>query len=387
MIGKIQKAIREAKLDGWLFYDFRGQNPVAHKILELEPDGPRTRRWFYWIPAQGRPIRLVHKIEPECLKSLDGEKLLYDSHLSLDERLKAILKGRKAAMEYSPDIPYISRVDAGTVERVRRAGAKVLSSGDLIQEFEARLTSGELEDHQRTAELLYQFVQEAFLKTKKALLGKRNFRERDLQAFLIRRMERAGLVFNHPPIVAAGPNSGNPHYDPTFKNSLIRPGEILLIDIWAKNKKPGSIYADITWTAFTGKSVPSKCLEVFHAVRQARDKAVEFIQEKLGRGEKIVGWEADRECRQVIARKGYGDYFTHRTGHSIGEEVHGNGANIDSFETKETRRLIPRTLFSIEPGIYLKEFGIRSEIDVFITEKTAKVTTLPLQENLSPILL
>lgn len=387
MIGKIQKAIRAAKLDGWLFYDFRGQNPIAHKILGLKPGGPRTRRWFYWIPSRGRPVRLVHKIEPECLKSLDGEKLLYDSHLSLDERLKTIVSGRKTAMEYSPDIPTISRVDAGTVERVRKAGAKVVSSGDLIQEFEARLSAEQLAGHRRTAKLLYQFVQEAFSKTRNALLVKRKLRELDLQSFLMRRMERAGLAFNHPPIVAAGPNSGNPHYDPGFKNSLIRPGEMLLIDIWAKSKKPGSIYADITWTAFTGRIVPSKCLEVFNVVRQARDGAVEFIQRKLGRGEKIVGWEADRECRRVIARKGYGNYFTHRTGHSIGEEVHGNGANIDGFETLETRRLICDTLFSIEPGIYLKEFGIRSEIDVFIAKKTAVATTLPIQENLAPILL
>ncbi|MBI4248610.1 MAG: aminopeptidase P family protein [Elusimicrobia bacterium] len=388
-IGKIQRAVRSRQCDGWLLYDFKGINPIASKTLELNGSVTRTRRWFYWIPKSGLPVKLVHAIEPDCLSEVPGGRLLYGGYLSLDRALSQILKKpKRILMEYSPgaEVPTVSRIDGGTLEMIKSHGVRVLSSADLVQSFEAAVSTRQIKDHLRTARLLRKFVFDAFKLVKKCILARKNIREMDVQKYLAGKMARAGLVFDHPPIVACGKNSAVPHYDPSDRNSKIVPRAVLLVDIWAKNARPGSVYADITWTAFTSGAVPEKYSRVYALVQKARDAAVKFTAAACRDGRKIQGCQVDRVCRKVIEDAGFGKSFTHRTGHSIGTEVHGNGANIDDFETKETRSLIPNTLFSIEPGIYLKEFGIRSEIDVFLGARAARVTTAPIQTEIVPIM-
>ena len=388
-IGKIQRAVRSQQCDGWLLYDFKGINPIASKTLELNGSITRTRRWFYWIPKNGRPVKLVHAIEPDCLREIPGRRLLYDGYLSLDRALNQLLKRpRRILMEYSPkaDVPTVSRIDGGTLELIKSHGVRVLSSADLVQSFEAAVSGRQLKDHLRTAKLLREFVFDAFKLVRKIILARKTLREMDVQNYLAGKMARAGLVFDHPPIVACGKNSAVPHYDPADRNSKIVPQAVLLVDIWAKNARPGSVYADITWTGYADVAVPEKFARVYGLVQRARDAAVNFTSAACRDGRDIQGCQVDRVCRKVIEDAGLGKSFTHRTGHSIGTEVHGNGANVDDFETKETRALIPNTLFSIEPGIYLKGFGIRSEIDMFLGERAARVTTAPIQTEIVPIM-
>jgi len=388
---EIQRVLREHALDGWLFYDFRGSDPLAYRVLLLDPLLHVTRRWYYWIPAHASPQKLLHRIEPHVLDLLPGHSNAYVSWDQQQELLGRLLTGsRRIAMQYSPmnAVPYVSRVDAGTMELVRSFGVEVISSGDLIQLFEARWTDRQLDSHQYAAAALRRIVDEAFDHVREAVGKNQSLTEYGLQQFILSRIGDAGMVTSSAPIAAVNEHSADPHYAPAATNSsTIRRGDLVLIDLWAKQGAAGSVYADITWTAYAGATVPEKHRTVFGIVRQGREAALEFVRAQMQAGQRPFGYEVDAACRRVIEAAGYGAHFVHRTGHSIGEEVHGNGANIDGLETLDTRRLMPRTCFSIEPGIYLQgEFGIRSELDVFLTERDALVFGLPLQSELRPLL-
>ena len=389
---EIQRALREQEgLEGWLFYDFRGSDPLGYRVLLLDPTMHVTRRWYYWIPAEGTPQKLVHRIEPHVLDALPGHSHAYVSWDQQRQLLERLLSGsRRIAMQYSPmnAVPYVSRVDAGTMELVRSFGVEVVSSGDLIQLFEARWTDRQLESHQYAASALRRIVDEAFGHVGEILSKGLNLTEYGLQQFILSRIREAGMITSSPPIAAVNAHSADPHYAPPAAGSAtITRDDLVLIDLWAKQPAAGSVYADITWTAYAGSTVPEKHRTVFSIVRQGRDAALNFVRTQMLAGQRPFGYEVDSACRLVIQAAGYGAQFVHRTGHSIGEEVHGNGANIDGLETQDTRRLMPQTCFSIEPGIYLPgEFGIRSELDVFLTERDALVFGLPLQSDLSALL-
>ncbi len=393
-LSSVQQALRDANLDAWLFYDFRGSDPIAARILRLDPKRHTTRRWYYLLPAQGTPVKLLHKIEPHALDDVPGETRLYlswqEQHEELRKMLAKLGKNPKISMQYSPmnAIPYISRVDAGTLELVRSFGVDVATSADLVQRFEAVWTDVQYDSHRRAAAALRQIVDEAFGRLRDELAKGVELSEHDLQQDIVARITLRDLYTYAPPIVAVNAHAADPHYSPPDKGSApIRSGDLVLIDLWAKETAPGSMYGDITWTGFMGDAVPARHAEVFAIVAAARDAAIAFVQQEVDAGRFPSGGEVDDVCRRVIKQAGYGDRFIHRTGHSIGEEVHGNGANIDNLGTSDGRRLLPRTCFSIEPGIYLPgDFGIRSEVDVYVTEREAIVTGVPIQTAIVPIL-
>jgi len=376
-INAIQSDLRAAKLDGWLFYDFRGRDPIAQGILQLPP-GMRTRRWYYFIPAKGKPGKLVHKIESESLAALPGNTLFYSGQNELRKNLARLLgRAKKVAMQYSPKnaIPYVAMVDAGTVELVRSTGKKVVSSADLVQKYEACWSPEQLESHLAAGVIIDRVVKEAFQLAAKNVRENRLFTEYDLKLWIQKEFEAAGITANDGPDVAVGPHASDPHYGPTPESAApIREGDLLLLDVWGKTKTPGSVYYDITWVGYLGATVPEKMAKVFAVVREARDRAVALIRTSIAKGKPVKGWQVDAAARGVIEKAGYGKHFFHRTGHSIGQTVHGNGANMDGLETHDDRRLIPRTCNSIEPGIYLPEFGVRSEVNIYIGEKEARVT-------------
>ena len=382
---EIQHALQEETLDGWLFYDFRGSDPLAYRILGLDETELSTRRWYYFIPAEGVPIGLVSSIEPYRLDRLPGPKLPFFTWQQHAERLAELLRNRRRiAMQYSPGnaIPYISRVDAGTIETIRQLGVEVVSSADLVQRFEAVWTPEQWQSHRRAATVVRQTVDAAF----GYLRDNAPVSEYQVQQFILDCFAHHGLTTYYPPVVAANVHSADPHYTPTAEQTaLIRSGDFVLIDLWAK--EPDGVYADITWTGFMDKVVPGRYQEIFQLVREARDAAISFVKESVTSGQTFFGHEVDAASRSVIANAGYGDQFFHRTGHSIGTEVHGNGANMDGVETRDTRRVLPHTCFSVEPGIYLAgDFGVRSEVDVYITENEAIVTGDPVQTEVIPIL-
>ncbi len=387
-IDEVQKDLRAAKLDGWLFYDFRGRDPIAHRILQL-PAGMRTRRWFYFIPAKGKAKKLVHKIETHSLASLPGDTLYFSAHSELTGNLKKILGGAKTvAMQYSAKnaIPYVSMVDAGTLELVRSAGVKVVTSADLVQKYEACWTKAQLESHLAAGCAIDAIVQGAFAHAGKSICEKSPITEYDLQQWILRKFEEAGIETEQGPDVAVNKNASDPHYGPSpEKSATIKEGDLLLLDVWGKQKRPGSVYYDITWVGYLGGKVPDKYTKVFNVVRQARDRGVSMILDGIKVGKPLQGWQIDNAVRAVIEKAGYGKYFFHRTGHNIGQSVHGNGVNIDGLETRDERHLIPGTCNSIEPGIYLPEFGIRSEVDVYIDEREARVTGA-VQTDILPLL-
>jgi Xaa-Pro dipeptidase len=387
-IKSIQAELRAAGIDGWLFYDFRGRDPIANRILGLGA-ALSTRRWFYLVPARGTPRKLVHGIESRALDALPGTKTIYSAREQLQAGLRKLLAGAgTVAMQYSPRnaIPYVSLVDAGTVELVRSHGARVVSSADLVQQFEARWSAAQLASHRAAGRVIDRLIPQAFARAADFVRRGKRLSEYDLQQWMLERFAAGGLTTEDGPIVAVGPNSGDPHYEPRPRSSRpIRAGELLLLDVWGKLKRPGSVYYDVTWTGFLGTAVPRKLARIFGIVREARDAALHAADHALRQGRIIQGWQVDRAARSVIERAGYARYFLHRTGHSIGESVHGNGANMDSLETRDTRRLVPHTCFSVEPGIYLKEFGIRSEINVYVSERSAAATG-PVQTELAPLL-
>jgi len=373
----MQSDLRAAKLDGWLFYDFRGRDPIAQNILQLPP-GMRTRRWYYFVPAKGAPRKLVHKIETESLASLPGVTLFYAEQGELRKNLgKLVGRGKKIAMQYSPKnaIPYVAMVDAGTIELVRSVGAKVVSSADLVQKYEACWSPAQLESHLAAGVIIDRVVREAFQLAAKNVREKNIFTEYNLQQWIRKEFDAAGIATEMGPDVAVGPHASDPHYGPSPETaSPIREGDLLLLDVWGKTKEAGSVYYDITWVGYLGAKVPEKMAKVFGIVREARDKAVELIRSSVAKGKPLQGWQVDNAARKVIEKAGYGKYFFHRTGHNIGQSVHGNGVNMDGLETHDVRHLIPKTCNSIEPGIYLPEFGIRSEVNVYVGEKEARVT-------------
>jgi Xaa-Pro aminopeptidase len=393
-VADIQGALRDAGLDGWLFYDFRQSDPLAYRILKLDPRQFSTRRWFYFVPAAGEPTRINHAIEQGKLDRLPGRRLVYSSWPRLHEQLRDALStagGPRIAMQYSPagDIPYVSRVDAGTIELVRSLGAEPVTSADLVQLFEAVWTDEQYRSHVKAADNIHNIIQEAFAEVAKRIGAGRPVTEYDIQQFMVRRFEDENMTCNDDhPIVSVNANAASPHYQPNAqKFSPIERGDFLLLDVWAKMDAPGAVYADQTWTGFVGSEPSEEHLKIFTIVRDARDAAIEFVREAVSAGRSIRGAEVDDVSRGVIERAGYGEYFTHRTGHSIGEEVHGNGAHIDNLETRDSRRIIPRTCFSIEPGIYLPgNFGVRSEIDLYVGDGEIEVTGQPIQTELVRIL-
>jgi len=376
-IQAIQAALREQKLDGWLFYDILHRDPIAYRVLGLGHVLAK-RRWFYMIPARGQPRKLVHRIEAATLDSLPGEKMLYAAAEELEKNLKKLVgRAKKVAMQYSPNnsIPYISLVDAGTVELIRSQGCKVMSSADLVQQFEAVWSPEQLASHRAAGRVIDAITQAAFAEAARRVAANESFTEFDLQEWILGQFRANGVVSDSAPIVAVGPHSGDPHYEPQRNNSSpVRCGDFLLLDIWAKTSVPNSVYYDITWTGFLGAKIPPKYAKIFSIVRDARDAAADFVLENVRAGRPIQGWQVDRVAREVIRKAGFAKYFVHRTGHNIGQEVHGAGANMDGLETRDIRRVIPHTCFSIEPGIYLPEFGVRSEVNVYVGQDAAEVT-------------
>src|SRR5215475_4342321 len=387
-IRSIQNDLRAAKLDGWLFYDFRGRDPIAQNVLQL-PNGMRTRRWYYFVPAKGEPKKLVHKIESESLAALPGDTLYYAKQDELHKNLKKILaRAKTVAMQYSPknEIPYVAMVDAGTIELVRGAGAKVVSSADLVQKYEASWTPEQLESHRQAGAAIDKIIQGAFQHAAASVREKRSLTEYDLQQWIVREFDKAGIFKEEGPDVAVNEHASDPHYGPKPAGSAsIREGDLLLLDVWGKTKADDSVYYDVTWVGYLGAKVPEKMAKVFAVVREARDKAVDLIKTSIAAGKPLQGWQVDKLSRSVIEKAGYGKYFFHRTGHSIGQAVHGNGANMDGLETRDVRHLIPRTCTSVEPGIYLPDFGIRTEVNVYIGEKEAQVTGA-IQKEILPLL-
>lgn len=387
-LSAIQAALREGRLDGWLFYDHHHRDPIAYRVLKIAPR-MCTRRWYYLIPAAGEPAKLVHRIEKENLGTLPGAEYEYSSWSEQREKLGKILEGKKTvAMQYSAlnAIPYVGLVDAGTVELVKSFGVEVVSSADLVQLFEARWSAEALASHLEAGKAIHSIVREAFATIRDAVNGGKATGEYDLQQEILRLYQVHSLEAAEAPMVAVNRNTANPHYEPSQATSLpIRAKDFVLLDIWAKQRKPGAVYFDITWTGFVGEEVPRRHAEIFEVVRDARDAAVSLVERALRSGRAVHGYEVDDAARSVITRHGYGKFFAHRTGHSIGEDVHGNGANMDNFETRDDRRIIPGTCFSVEPGIYLPEFGVRSEVNVYAQENDARVTG-ETQEAIVPIL-
>ena len=377
-LSAIQAALREENLDGWLFFDHHLRDPLAYRILNFDPPRTPSRRWYYLIPAHGEPRKLEHRIERNMLGALPGVTHVYSSWATQVDGLATLLAGcRRVAMQYSPDcaIPYVAMVDAGTVELVRARGVEVASSANLVQYFEARWTQDKLDSHLAAGQLVDEIRRRAFEEIGDRLRGRELVNEWTIAVFIRQAFERAGLYTDHGPIVAVNANCSNPHYEPHPENSApIEQGDVVLIDMWAKLARPGSVYYDITWTGYTDHEIPSNVQNIFSIVAGARDAAIAKVQTTIANGQPLYGYEVDDACRGHIREHGLAEYFVHRTGHSIGEEVHGSGANMDNLETHDERRVIPWTCFSVEPGIYLPEFGIRSEVNLFIGDTAARVT-------------
>ncbi|WP_052890885.1 M24 family metallopeptidase [Thermogemmatispora carboxidivorans] len=388
----IQQALREEGLQGWLFYDFRRSNPIAHRILDLPREQMFTRRWFYWVPAQGKPLALVSAVEPHVLRSLPGEQRIFRSWQELHAQLRDLFQpGWRIAMEYSPHnaIPYLSLVDAGTVELVRSYGVEVVSSADLAQHFVARLTPQQLASHREAGRRLIVAKDQLLEELTSDLQAGRSLDEYTVQQRFLALMRAQGLLVEEPPLIAVNSNAGNPHYAPTADHySPIQRGDLLLIDFWARLPEPEAIYADYTWMAFVGRQdeIPPRQREIFALVCQARDAGLDFIRQRLAAGQLLQAYEVDDVVRAVIARAGYGEAFVHRTGHSITTAEHGEGAHLDNLETHDERRLLPGTCCSLEPGIYLPDFGVRSEINLLIHEREVEVTGVPMQHEIVPLL-
>jgi Xaa-Pro dipeptidase len=377
-IEKIQAALREEHLDGWLFFDHHQRDPLAYRILQLNPQSVATRRWYYFIPANGEPKGLVHAIESGVLAGLPGEIQQYSSWSAQFDGIGDLLAGcRRIAMQYSPNcaIPYVSLVDGGTIELVRSAGVEIATSANLVQLFESRWSAEQFEMHMEAGRRVDHVRAEAFRRIAAAIAARERITEWDVNRFIRAAFESSGLLTDHGPIVAVNAHMSDPHYEPQPEaSSVIRRGDAVLIDLWAKLDRPSAVYYDITWTGYCGPTPPPALQNIFEVVRDARDRAVGRVQIAIERAETIHGFEVDDAARTYIKERGFGQYFIHRTVHSIGEEVHGTGANMDNLETHDERRVIAGTCFSVEPGVYLPEFGIRSEVNVYVGEKQARVT-------------
>jgi Xaa-Pro aminopeptidase len=366
----VQAALQQFGIDGWLLYDFRGLNVLARRVVGLDGGAIMSRRWFYFVPAQGEPKKLNHRIEPHALRHLPGSGQLYLRWQELEDGVADLVKGaRRVAMEYVPRNanPYVSRVDAGTIELVKAQGVEVVPSGDLIQLFEACWDDEQWAMHQEAARHTRSAYDAAWDFIAARIRARGSVRETEVQKCILDHFAAHGLVADHPPICAVNAHSGDPHYEPgNPDDGEIRKGDFVLVDLWAKLNKPRSVYSDLTWTAFVGEAVPERYTKVFQIVARARDAAIALVRDSFQMGQTLQGWQVDQAARDVIEAGGYGTAFCHRTGHSIGQETHGNGANMDNLETHEERTVLPRTCFSVEPGIYLPEFGVRSEVNVFV---------------------
>ena len=386
-IEKIQQFLKTEKLDGWLMADFHARNSIAVEFLGLSTH--LTRRAFYFIPVEGEPVMLVHNIEQDRFVHLPGTMKKFSSYKTLESNLFEILGGHKRiAMEYSPGgrLPYIGLVDAGTIELVRSTGVEIVPSADIVAYFQARMSPLQVEMHKRAAFLVNKIKDDAFNYIGDSLKKKKFVNERMVVLRIMRRFEENGMVTDFPPCCAVDANISNPHYQAgEDRSSPIVEGSLVLIDLWAKLKAPHSVYGDITWMAYAGEEIPEDYSEIFSVVTFARDKAVNFIKQKILEGP-AYGYEVDDACRGAIEEAGYGKYFFHRTGHSILDSVHGPGPNIDNLETEDRRRLLPGHLFSIEPGIYMGKYGVRTEINCMLTESGAEVTTVPIQTEIVPLL-
>jgi Xaa-Pro aminopeptidase len=390
-LASVQAALQAANLDGWLLYDFRGLNVLARRVLDMPADAMLSRRWFYFVPAKGEPRKLVHQIEPRALDGVPGAAQRYLRWQELEAGVGSLLTGsRRVAMEYVPRNanPYVSRVDAGTVELVRSFGVEIVSSGDLIQQFEACWDDEQWAMHLEAAKHTRSAYDVAFGFIAERVRRVGSVRETEVQQRIMDHFAAHGLITDHPPICAVGSHSGDPHYEPGLvSDSPIRADDFVLIDLWAKLDKPRAVYSDLTWTGFVGTAVPEKYEKIFQIVTRARDAAIQRVRSAFANGAPLRGWEVDHAARDVIEQAGHGAAFCHRTGHSIGQETHGNGANMDNLETHEERQVLPRTCFSVEPGIYLPEFGVRSEVNVFVdAQKQVHVTGGAPQTSVVPIL-
>lgn len=373
----IQAALREQNIDAWLFYDHHRRDPIAYRVLGLSDSLFVTRRWYYLLPAQGEPAKLVHKIEAGHLDTLPGSKTEYAGWQELGGKLQSMLAPyKRIAMQYSPDnrVFVISLVDAGTIEVVRSFGKEVVSSGDLVSKFEATWNHEQIKSHFEARDAIDKIVAAAFKE-----IGSRvrngGTNEHAIQQWFLEAFRRENLVTDDGPIVAVNANSGNPHYEPSASHSApIKQGDFVLLDVWAKKNRSDAVYYDITWTGFVGNNPSERQREVFDVVRRGRDAGVQKVKSAIAAGKVLAGWEVDDAARGSIQQAGYGDYFIHRTGHSIATEVHGNGPNMDNLEVHDVRRILPNSCFSIEPGVYLPEFGVRSEVNMLVREHSAEVT-------------
>src|ERR1700683_247648 len=376
-LAAIQQALRERKIDAWLFYDHHHRDPISYRVLGL-PDGLMvTRRWYYLIPAKGEPTKLVHKIEAGHLDSLPGVKKQYAGWQELFDGLKQLLAAhRDVAMQYSPNnfVFTISMVDAGTADMIRGLGKNIVSAADLIAQFEATLSDEQIKSHFAARDVIDAVTAEAFKEIGRRVRGG-GTHEHEIQQFFLEAFDRENMVTDDPPVVAVNANSANPHYGPSATHPVpIREGDLVLLDVWAKKNTPSAVYYDITWMGFVGDAPSDRQREIFKIVREARDIGVKTVQDAVAAQRPIAGWEVDRAVRGRIKQTNYGDYFIHRTGHSIGTEVHSNGANMDDLEIHDERRVLPNSLFSIEPGIYLPEFGVRTEVNMLVRPGSAEVT-------------
>ena len=385
---RIQEALRAEKVDAWFFASFRGSDPIATKVLGLSEAAMVTRRWFYVIPAEGEPLRLNHRIEPHSLDALPGRQVLYGRWQEWQEILQGTLaSSRRLACQYSPlgIVPALGKLDVGTGDFLRTLGLELVSSGDLVARFEVTMSPEQEASHYAAMKVLLDTVDMAFARVRAALTAGDELTEYALQQAMVAFMTKGGLTAEAAPIVGVDAHAADPHYEPEQQgSSLIHPDQVLLLDLWGKQVSPGAVYADITWCAWTGKEVPAEQQKVFDVVRDSCAAGTAKAKEVAHRA--VCGWEVDRASRAVIDKAGYGEQFIHRTGHSIFEEDHGNGANMDDYETHDTRQLLPHTLFSIEPGIYLPgRFGFRNEIDIHVKEREAVVTG-KMQETLPALL-
>ncbi len=376
-LAAIQSALRARNISAWLFYDHHHRDPIAYRVLGLPEKLMVTRRWFYLIPATGEPQKLVHKIEAGHLDSLPGKKQTYSAWQELFENLKQMLSAhRDVAMQYSPNngVFTISLVDAGTADLIRGLGKNILSSGDLVALFEATWSDAQIQSHFAARDSIDTITAAAFQE-----IGRRirsgGTNEFEIQQWIMEAFSRENLVTSDAPVVAVNRNSGNPHYGPDAANSApIREGDFVLLDIWAKKNTPNAVYYDITWTGFVGPTPTARMREIFDVVRTGRDAGIKFVQDSIAAGKPICGFQVDDPVRETIAKAGYGDKFVHRTGHSIGTEVHANGANMDNLEVHDERRILPNSCFSIEPGVYLEDFGVRNEVNMLVRSGGAEVT-------------
>ncbi len=376
-LAAIQSALHERNIDAWLFYDHHHRDPIAYRVLGLPSEQMVTRRWFYLIPAHGEPLKLVHKIEAGHLDALPGEKRKYSGWQELFDSLKSILAPyRDIAMQYSPNniVFTISLVDGGTIDLLRGLGKNIVSSADLVAQFEATWTEEQIKTHFAARDAIDAITSAAFKEIGRRVRSN-GTTEHEIQQWFMEAFNRENLVTDDPPIVAVNANAGNPHYEPRADHPVpIRSGDLVLLDVWGKKNTPGAVYYDITWVGFVGKAATGRMHQVFEVVRDARDAGVKTVVDAVSAGRRIAGWEVDRATRNHIKQNGFGEYFIHRTGHSIGTEVHSNGANMDDLEIHDERQILPNSCFSIEPGIYLPEFGVRSEVNVLVRAKSAEVT-------------